>query len=158
MGKNLVPVLVVGFLLLVLGLLYGPRLARQYQFHQTISEMLQHTKGGNLTQTMAFVSQPQRQQATAITSAVLGPGYQTQIQSLRLTGTRWLNDDTISATVTCKLDYEGANPIYQGKLLWRYGQGGWVWDFAGSYVGEYAGLEEPAWVKLGEMLSAMESY
>ncbi len=158
MKKTLVPLLMLGILLLVLGLLYGRRVVRGYQLHQTISGMLQETKSGNIKQVMSLVSQPQRQQATKLTVAALGPAYHTRIHSLRLTDTRWLNDDSILATVTCKLDYEGVNPIYQGRLLWRFGQGGWVWDFAESYVGEYAGLEEPAWVKLGEMLSTVESY
>lgn len=158
MNKRLVPGLVLGLLIIGLGLLYGPKLVRGYEFRQAIVGLLQNVKSGHIKHAMAYVSPSQRQQATTLTSAALGPDYHTNIQSLKLTDVRWLDETTISANVICKLDWDGATPIYQGKLLWRYWQGVWVWDFEGSYVGEFAGFEQPAWVKLGEMLTSVESY
>lgn len=158
MKRSLVPGLVLGLLIIGLGLLYGPKLVRGYQFRQTILGMLQSIESGQINQAMAYVSQSQRQQATALTTAALGPDYHSSIKSLKLTDIRWLNDNTITATVTCKLDHGGSSAIYQGKLIWRLQQGTWVWDFASSYVGEFVPFTEPTWVKLGEMLTSVESY
>ena len=156
--QRIVPGLVVGLLIIGLGLLYGPRLLRGYQFRQSITKMLYSIQAGELNQALAWVDPAQLPQASALCSAALGPDYQTKIQSLKLTNTSWINETTISASIICKLDWEGASPIYQGKLLWHYRNGGWVWDFANSHVGQFVGFEEPTWVKLGEMLTAVESY
>ena len=154
--KNWAPFIVILIFIALLACLYGPGLYREYQFKSAINAMQSSATQGKLTDVVLHVEKQQQQAVQALLTTALPPDYHQRIKSLRLTSWRKVQSDKIYATVTLKLAEGEVGGIYQGKLLWHYKAGQWVWDFAGSYGAAFSTSGEPHWLDLTDIITIAE--